>query len=119
MKKKKELKLYSVEYPLFGSARIDYFIEPNEKLAAEFFYNHGRQKPFPNDTYGFCWNRPNDWPIVWMKNKRADIVSHEMIHAVVWILDGIGVSFSEINEEIFAYMVDYAVNKIIINDSIT
>lgn len=107
------IKLMTICYEVFGSARIDYFIESNEKKAHKFMFDLGRAKEFNHNAVGFCWNKSDGWPIVWLKYKRADIVSHEMIHALSWMLDGIGVELKNLDEEILAYLLDYGVKQIL------
>lgn len=110
-KEPKGLKLEFVEYsPIEGF--IWYFVEPDRDKAEDFF-KEKYEKDYELTGNGLCMNREGKDPVVWMKSRRADIVAHEMIHAVLHLFSLMGIErVNDDNDEMFAYFVDYAVKTV-------
>lgn len=113
--KKSAIEMIPIEYPLF-SCYIHYFICANRKKVQSYLENKYPKFRFdvPSDQAGGgCFKREGYDPIVWLSNKKPYIVVHEMIHAVSDLFEGIGLKINKETEEVFAYMVDYAVRQVL------
>lgn len=58
----------------------------------------------------------NTASLVWVRDKTKNInpvLSHEIFHCAVAILNSIGVSFSDSSEEVYAYLIEEITRKIL------
>lgn len=112
MIKEKELQFTPIEFPQLGDAFIHYFVEKDYKKAQTFLLEKGYDYQIKGS--GLTIVTKGKDPIVWMKNRKAHIVAHEMIHAIRHILKGLGNdTITDDNDEIFAYLVDYSISQVI------
>jgi hypothetical protein len=108
---KKKIQLTPIEFPMFDTY-IHYFVTDDMAIATAFMKERGYD--YVAHGYGCTLVSKQRDPIVWLKNKRPDIVAHEMIHAVFNIFKELGQhEITKDNDEIFAYMVDYAVKEVL------
>lgn len=111
-KTNKEIELTPIEFPEIHSF-IHFFIEPNRDRAAKFLKERYGMEEYYATGDGVTLSWPDKDPVVWLKHKRPDTVAHEMLHAVLHMLDNIGLPRHKSHDEILCYYLDYAVSSVI------
>lgn len=67
---------------------------------------------------------PTNQVLLWLKNKPSSIeelaiLNHEIFHCTCFILERLGITYSESSDEAYAYLIQYLTNKIYSNLNIT
>lgn len=111
-KTKKEIQLIPIEFPMFDGS-VNYFVEPDRKKVSRFIKEkYDRNYECTGSGLTIC-DKGKD-PVVWFHDTRAHVVAHEMIHAVKHFFGLLGhEDITGDNDELFAYMVDYCVKKVL------
>lgn len=73
---------------------------------------------FKNSTQGLTFRYPDANPVIWLPEvpkteKQIAVLAHEVFHAVLFILDKIGIELNGNTEEIYAYLVSYFMHSIL------
>lgn len=56
--------------------------------------------------------------VLWLSNaSREGVTAHEIFHAVCFIMEKVGIGFSDESEEAFAYLIGYVTDKV--NDALS